>query len=113
ITVALVPTPAAVTGVVAHLAATVTGPVVRVEWNLGGIARAFSPGPCSPGRFCADHLYDIPGTYTVVVKAIGDLGQTAEATGQVVIGGSPVELPGKDSFLQSVIFGPRGATGVF
>lgn len=111
--VTLVPTPAAVAGVVAHLAATTTGPVVRVEWNLGGIARAFSAGPCSPGRFCADHLYDLPGTYTLQVKAFGDLGQTAEATGTVVVGGSTVVLPGEDSFLQSVIFGPRGATGVF
>ena len=113
ITVTLAPTPVAVAGEVAHLAATTTGPVVRVEWNLGGIARAFSPGPCAPGRFCADHLYDIPGTYTVHVSAFGDLGQTAEATGQVVVGGSTVALPGEDSFLPSVIFGPRGATGVF
>ncbi len=113
ITVTLVPTPAGLTGVSAHFAATVTGPVVRTEWNLGGVARAFSAAPCSPGRFCAVHLYDIPGTYTVQVKAIGDLGQAAEATGQVVIGGAAVELPGEDSFLQSVIFGPRGATGVF
>ncbi len=113
VTVTLVPTAAAVAGVVAHLAATTTGPVVRAEWNLGGIARAFSPGPCSPGRFCADHLYDIPGTYTVHVTVFGDLGQTAEATGQIFVGGSVVDLPGEDSFLQSVIFGPRGATGVF
>lgn len=113
ITVALVATPTATTGAVVHLAATTTGPVVRVEWNLGGVARAFSAGPCSPNRFCADHLYDVPGTYPVTVQAIGDLGQTVEATGPVVVGGSAVELPGEDSFLQSVIFGPRGASGVF
>ncbi len=113
ITIVMVPTAATATGSVAHLAATVTGPVVRTEWNLGGIARAFSAAPCSAGRFCADHLYDIPGTYTVEVKAFGDLGQIAQATGQVTIGGAPVQLPGEDSFLQSVIFGPRGNTGVF
>lgn len=113
ITVTLVPAPAATAGTVAHLAATTTGPVVRVEWNLGGVARAFSAAPCSPGRFCADPLYDVPGTYTVTAKAIGDLGQTAEASGSLIVGGPAVVLPGEDSFLQSVIFGPRGATGVF
>ncbi len=113
ITVTLVPTPAAVAGEVVHLAATTTGPVVRVEWTLGGIARALSAGPCSPGRFCADHLFDVPGTYPVTARAIGDLGQTVATTGPVDVGGSAVELPGEDSFLQSVIFGPRGASGVF
>ncbi len=113
ITVSWVPAPAVTTGTVAHLAATVTGPVVRVEWNLGGVARAFSVAPCAPNRFCADHLYDVPGTYTIQIKAFGDVGQTAEATGQLVVGGPAVELPGEDSFLQSVIFGPRGASGVF
>lgn len=113
ITVTLLPTPAVTAGEVVHLAATTTGPVVRVEWILGGIARAFSAGPCSPGRFCADHLFDVPGTYPVTARAIGDLGQTVATTGPVNVGGSAVELPGEDSFLQSVIFGPRGATGVF
>jgi len=113
VTVALQPIPAATTGQVAHFEATTTGPVVRATWDLGAVARAFSNGFCQPARVCAEHLYDIPGTYPVRVTVFGDAGQTAEATGAIVVGGAPVSLPGEDSFLQSLIFGPRGATGVF
>ncbi|HVS03430.1 MAG TPA: PKD domain-containing protein [Thermoanaerobaculia bacterium] len=113
VTATLAPTSTTLTGAAVAFSAQVSGPVVRTEWRFGGDGRGFAELPCAPGVFCASHLFTTPGVYTVTVTAIGDRGQTATTSAEVTVDGGPVSLVTRRSFLQSVLFAPRGATDVF
>ncbi len=105
--------PPALAGAFVPFQAITSGPVVRAEWEFTSVGRGTSDAACDTGRFCSSFLFTVPGTYTIKVKAVGDVGQTAEDTETVTIGVAGTPLAEADSFLQSVLFGPRGNTGTF
>ncbi len=108
--------PAAVTataGVPVQLRVAFTGPAVRAEWQLGPERLAFSGAPCDASHFCATVLVKSSGTLPLTVSVVGDLGQRANASGSLTVSGTAANLVAERSFIQSVIFGPRGDTGTF
>ncbi len=104
---------AATTGEPVSFTASFVGPVEEARWRFGERGVAFSPSPCEAGRVCASHLFFQPGTYAVTVEVIGDLGQTATATIDLVVVGAALETQTVESAVQSVLFGVRGATGTY
>lgn len=114
VSVAIAPPAAgATTGVAIAFVANFTGPVRSARWSFGGNAFGISGEPCGASQVCGQHIFRQPGTTTVTVTAVGDLGQTATASRSLVVAGAPQSLNQARSAIQSVIFGPRGDTGTF
>lgn|GEM_PF-6449613 len=90
-----------------------TGPGVEARWTFGAEGLALPAGPCAEGKFCATHIFPTAGSYAVTVTAVGNLGQTAEATVTVAVVEGGVVQAEEEALLQSVILGPRGDTGTF
>lgn len=95
------------------LEARTTGPVVSARWSFGHGSLGYSSAPCGSDRICATHLFRQAGSHEVTVEVVGDLGQTAgDSTSLEVAGDTPV-WSSEEAFIQSVIFGLRGDTGLF
>lgn len=113
VTVVIEPVTVAHTGEPVQFQAAFSGPVRSARWEISGGAAAFSDAPCAPGAFCAQHIFTHPGTYQVRVTVTGDQGQTSESMLTLTVDGPEATLQGRESFLQSVLFAPRGDTGLF
>ncbi|HEX6199600.1 MAG TPA: hypothetical protein VF150_04990, partial [Thermoanaerobaculia bacterium] len=96
-----------------ELRASFSGPAEIAEWDFGGGAVGFNDTPCLPGAFCRSHVFTAPGPRTVEVTVVGDFGQVAHDTLEIVVADAPFETVAAESFFQSVIFGQRGNTGTF
>ena len=96
-----------------ELRATFGGPAEHAVWDFGGGGVGFNDTPCLPNAFCRSHVFTTPGPRTVEVTLVGDYGQLAHDTLEIVVADAPFETVAGESFFQSVIFGQRGNTGTF
>ena len=113
VTATITPSGGGQTGEPVSFQAQFTGPGRTARWDFASDAAGFSEAPCAAGLFCAQHIFTHPGIYQVKVTVTGDQGQTAQSVQPFTITGGDVQLPGSKSFLQSVLFAPRGNTGTF
>ena len=113
VTATITPSSGGQTGEPVAFQAQFTGPARSARWDFASDAAGFSEAPCAAGLFCVQHIFTHPGTYQVKVTVTGDQGQTAQSVQPFTITGSDVQLPESKSFLQSVLFAPRGNTGTF
>ncbi len=90
-----------------------TGPAESAFWSFGGDDVGYNGTPCAAGTFCRSEIFTSPGPHTVYVRIHGDFGQVASSTLDVDVVDAPFPTVSEKSFLQSVIFGPRGTGGTF
>ncbi|MDX2000458.1 MAG: hypothetical protein SF066_22285 [Thermoanaerobaculia bacterium] len=110
---AIQPVGAVLVGQPVTLQATTSGPVVSARWSFGGDLVGFSEKTCAASTFCRTQLFLDPGSITATVTITGDLGQTATASRTFSVADATVTTVDSDTFIQSVILGPRGNTGTF
>jgi hypothetical protein len=102
------------TGVPVSLQARFTGPAESMSWEIEPNGLGVREAPCSPDRFCLDHVFLEPGSYSVTAIATGDLGQTGRSASlSLVVQDGGVIFDESESVIQSSLFGPRGNTGTF
>ncbi len=90
-----------------------SGPGEEAVWSFGDDAVGYNDTPCAAGTFCRSQIFTSPGPHAVQVRVIGDFGQVAQDTIDVDVLEAPFETVSQQSFVQSVIFGPRGTGGTF